>query len=214
MVRTYLISALLCAVLLPAPATAQFSFDSYVSDDLPGHVVNDLYVDFTGDTPIFEMLLSAPGKIFQHPGGDPMGGPLPFGTSFFGCGVELPASLCLDSFVTLGVEEQPFQGTVLLIAGGAVDLGGAAAATFDESLLDITWAPAGGQTFPSTGAPQLIARVTLADDTDGVVALFLQDARGSSGALEFLISGGLIVPEPSSMAMFAAAGLLVLLRRR
>ena len=56
-------------------AQAQFTWKSYTDDAVPGHVVNDLYVDYAGSTPIVEMLLDAPGLIFQDPTGAPAGGP-------------------------------------------------------------------------------------------------------------------------------------------
>lgn len=206
--------ALMLGFVVTVAAQAQFSWQSYTDPAVPGHVVNDLYVDFAGNVPIVEMLLNAPGNIFQDAVGDPTGAP-PLANL-----VGNPAfpMLAFDSFVTLGGETSPLDGTALLIAGGAVDIGGAPTATFSDSLLDITWSPAGGQTFanPNPGVGGFMARVTLVDTSQDTVTLFLQDANGSSDAFMFTAEGGafgVIIPEPSSMAMLVL-GLLGFLRRR
>lgn len=201
--------ALMLGCVVTVTAQAQFSWQSFTDPLVPGHIINDLFVDFAGEVPIVEMLLDAPGSIYQNDFGDAAGGPP--GESIVGL---VPEAL-YDTFVTLGSETSPIPGTQLLIAGGAVDIGGASGATMSPDLIDMTWSPAGGQTFPNSnpGSGMFMARVTLVDTLDGEATLYLQDANGPSGAIAFPIIGGALVPEPSSMAMLAL-GLLALLRRR
>lgn len=213
MKRTFLCWTVLLAVLSAAPAAAQFSWFSYcATDTLPGFVVNDLYVDFAGEVPIVEMLLDLPGQIYQDPFGDAAGGPPNVNL------LPLIETIRYDTFVTLGSETSPIPGTALLIAGGAVDIGGQPGSTMSEDLIDITWSPAGGQTFPNTnpGQGMLMARVTLAAGSSASITVLLQDANGSSGAVEFpfFFEPTECIPEPATGMLLLGAALMILTRYR
>ena len=95
-----------------------------------------------------------------------------------------------------------------------MDIGGAPTSTMSSDLVDITWSPAGGQTFLNTnpGTGMFMARVTLADGTNTEMTLLLQDANGPSGPFSIVIQDRCI-PEPSSGAILLL-GLWPLLRRR
>ena len=139
---------------------------------------SDLYCDDCGQ-----------GLIFQDPVGAPAGGP-PNGALLGLPGFE---ALEFDTFVTLGsVTADNPGGPAAAAHRWAVPLilVGNPAATFSDGLLDVTWSPAGGATFPiptrrEMDWGELMARVTLNSLAARKVTctLLLQDASGSSGAV-------------------------------
>ena len=193
--------ALMLGLVVTVGAQAQFEWEISSQAGPDGFVVNDLYYTPQSENPIMEMLVEAPGQIFQEPGGD----------LIFVCGPPIGATNA-DTFVTMGGDNFGALPAGLLIAGGAVDIGGDPAPMCDDSIVNMAWAPGSGQFLTPPGVRRLMARLTLANTTDSSAVVFVQDA-GTTDTAEFPIMGGQVVPEPSSIAMLAL-GLLAFLRRR
>ena len=195
--------ALMLGLVVSVGAHAQlFEWEISSQAGPAGFVVNDLYYTPSGENPIMELLVSATGQIFQEPGGDVIAV----------CGPPVSETNA-DTFVTMGGDTFATLPAGLLIAGGAVDIGGDPAPMCDENIVNMAWAPGSGQFLTPPGVRRLMSRLTLADTTESEALVFVQD--GSVTMTEaFPISGGVVgIPEPSSIAMLVI-GVLAFLRRR
>ena len=193
----FLATFVLCLVV-SVGAQAQFEWEISSQSGPNGVVVNDLYYTASTETPIIEMLIDAPGQIYQE--GDDV---------VTVCQPPL-ATTNADTFVTMGADTFAGLQAGLLVAGGAVDIAGDPDPVCDTNQINMAWAPAAGQNLTPTGVRRLMARLALLDTTDDSVVVV--DASTSAPAVEFLIRDGQVVPEPASLGMLGL-GLCFFLRR-
>lgn len=170
--RLFLIcfSALLLAGVGQADAQiTDIQVTSSASVDPTGFVVNDLSFSFNGQFTSVGLLTSglSAGDIYQDgAGGD---------TAPTSAAVSGDPSLATDTFVQFGADTSDTSITPSF-AGGAVELGGAATATFNNQLLDVTY-------FTTPGIPvtdesnYFVGRLTFANTANGTldISTFLDD---------------------------------------
>ena len=194
---------LMLGLVVSVGAQAQFEWEISSQAGPDGFVVNDLYYTPQSTNPVMEMLtVGLEGQIYQE-GVDIV---VP-------CGPPLTPTTNADTFVTMGGDTFATLPAGLLIAGGAVDIGGDPAPQCDEDVVNMAWTPGAGQFLEPPGVRRLMARLTVAEagvgsDSWGQVIVFVQDGNETRQAT-FPIP----IPEPSSVAMLAM-GLLCFLRRR
>ncbi|MEO1498724.1 MAG: PEP-CTERM sorting domain-containing protein [Planctomycetota bacterium] len=201
-------AGLLGGSAMASAAVTRYRVDSFVSEPDPGSSVgyrtNDLFIDFTGNLGGNQILLTlTEGTIFNAPPAQGGGDTAPLGvlaTTFPETG--------FDTFVGLGASTADDPGyTATSIFGGAVDLGGDPETSFGPSVMNVTFAPAVGETI-TDGTRFQIARITLSTDAQGTFVLL-----GSTldGGLPTIWSGWVIdgclncVPEPAGGVLLAAA---------
>ncbi len=149
---------------------------------LSGYVSNTWDVNTLGDKWLSAELIVdlTAGNIYQ----DGVGTDAPPNPALFGTNPTLQ----YDSYMTGGTDSEApsTTGTLPSLIGGAVDIGGAIAATFDMSSIDATWITSLA-TNPS--GELMLGRITLSDDACGTykIRIGLEDG----GASFFL--GGTIV---------------------
>ena len=180
------------------------------------HIVNDLKIDFTGTLTGQALLITlTSGSMFQESSIVP--GDTPPTTGLIG----LVPDRAFDSFVTFDELVDPT--IVPVIAGGATDLGGGSAKTFDTSGADISWFAPGG-TFIVSSSDFTVARITLTDDAAGTWQFVATTTTGNGyvsavpptlagpnvdlgGGANGIISGGTMsaVPEPSAGVLGAVS---------
>ncbi len=154
---------------------------------LPGYVSNTWNLNTVGEKWLSAELLVeglSPGDIYQNTG---IGsGDVPPNPTYF---LSNPA-LEFDSYMSGGYDSSPVQpstGTLPELMGGAVDIGGAIARTFNTSVIDATW---GSTLDPKpTDADLMLGRITLSDSAQGTYKLRI--ALDDSEAHVYL--GGVIV---------------------
>ena len=128
---------------------------------LPGYVSNTWDVTTGGDKWLSgELLVRLTGGVVYQ---DPVGGDAPPNPALFGSN----PTLAFDSYMTGGTDSAlpSTPGPLPSVLGGAVDIGGAIAATFDTSLIDATWASSLA-TKPSGNL--MLGRFTLSNDAQGI----------------------------------------------
>lgn len=130
---------------------------------LTGYRTFDVTVSGSGQLTGLQMLLeTTQGEIYQ----DPVGSSLPPNELWF----DYFPTVEFDTFVGLGGATAETSASSVIVAGGAVNLGGSSATQFDASVLNITWAPQGAM--PVFDPSEFfVARVTLSDDAHARVKL-------------------------------------------
>ncbi|TWT66932.1 hypothetical protein Pla123a_43610 [Posidoniimonas polymericola] len=145
------------------PPTTELT-STFVAEDpgaaLPGHVSNVWRLDTAGAEWLSSELRVelGVGAIYQ----DADGSEVPPDPAEFGA----RPSLQFDSYLTGGFDSKPpsYRGNLPVPVGGAIDVGGASAFTFDNENLNATWVTEE----PSNLVGDLsLARVTLTDDAQG-----------------------------------------------
>ena len=130
-----------------------------------GYIVNDLSFDFTGQFTSLGLLTSglSAGDIYQ----DGAGG----NTAPTSAAVAGDASLASDTFVQFGADTSDGPNSVTpSFAGGAVELGGNAAATINTQLLDVTYFTTPG-IFVTDEINYFSGRLTFADNANGTLEI-------------------------------------------
>ena len=182
------------------PAAAQVSSIDITTQPTSEGVVYQFFIDFAGQYTGAQLIVElTSGSIYQ----DAVGSATPPNAAF----IPVFPSLANDSFVAQGsaVAGGPFGEP--LPGGGAVDLGGAAAAQFDVAGINQAWNPAGGEVITDQ-VGFLIAQITLSTDAVGDWSLL-----ASAGGDITTVGGIFPFPEPTSAAFLGLGG-LALLRRR
>ena len=191
-------------------AKAQVSNTGWTSDggaSLDGFVVYDLTASFTGQYTGAQLIVElTAGSIYQ----DTAGGTTPPNQAV----INAIPTLEWDTFVAQGSSVADGPSGNPSPGGGAVDLGGAAAAVFSNAAINQAWNPSGGQTGTSDQTDFLLTRLTLSNDALGT-AQWLVSAAGTPLSLSLPIVDGKAIPEPTTMVL-AAFGLIgvVASRRR
>lgn len=211
------IASALCALALTAATASAVVTDIQVvqtdntvggggATGLTGWVTNDVLIDFTGQLTGVQILTSGldAGDIFQHGSGGQTAPP----AGFFG----FSPSLEFDTFITLGAFNSENADATPSVAGGAVNIGGAPSATFNNQTIDIAYFPPGG-TVISNRSDYPVARITLADTANGTLTLFAAD-EANSAPYVFAIVNGVVIPEPATLGLLGLGGLAMLRRRR
>ena len=177
------------------------------ADVLPGYVVNDLLIDFSGQYTGSQMVVAlTSGSIYQNT--SPLGSRTPPPAA----AIPIEPALQWDTFVANGGPTAETTIGQFLIGRGEIcahcfpieDEN-----TFTDESIDQTWSPAGGNVIlDQTGF--MVARVTLSDDANGLLQ-YLGSADqiigvGQPGRIEMLpIRNGFIVPEPSTVGLLVVA---------
>ena len=189
MVRS--LTALVAVCVLAGSALGAVTFSSTPVDnsgaaELDGFVTNDIKISFDGIYAVSEILLNAPGQIYQNG----VGANTPPNSAFFGGfpSLEFDTFIAQGSSTQLGPDGDP--GTI----GGAVDIGGASGHTFSNGLLDIAYGPAGGADI-SDRNDFLIARISLSNQLNGPLGAFaaLVNAGGVNAQIQGSVVNGAIV---------------------
>lgn len=207
----------ICNLILPAillailavPASAELTMldiENSNPAEVPGYVVNDLKITFTGEWLGTQVLTSTldsaahPGAAIFHNGSSNT----PPDSDFFPI---FPARE-YDTFMANG-------GYTAQTTGGVFEVGNAAnipghgqsiGGVFNASQIDKTWAPALG-TNPTDLSDYFIGRFTIADDVSGTFSIIVTAGEDIGQQMEGRIDFGKMyfgVPEPSS---FVLAGL-------
>ncbi|MEO1498723.1 MAG: hypothetical protein AAFV43_16380 [Planctomycetota bacterium] len=209
--------ACMCAVLGTSVASAATSAISVVTTpgvltDTTPVVVNDLFIDFEGELGGQQLLVTLDTGTFYNQ------------IAAFGGGDTAPLGVLTTTFPDTGLDTRVGLGaltsddlayTPTSIFGGAVNLGGDAAAAFDPTVLNVTFAPAVGETVDG-GIGYQIARLTLSSDANGIALAFSSTTDGSP-ALQLagtVVDGVVIlIPEPATGLLAALAGVFGFARR-
>jgi hypothetical protein len=177
----------LLAATAPAAVTAVFNQEDPGST-LPGYVSNTWDVG-TGTDPWLsaELLVELTnGDIYQDPAGtDAPPNPANFGSN---------PTLEYDSYMTGGTDSEApsTTGPLPSVIGGAVDIGGGTAATFDTSLIDVTWA---SSLATNPAGDLMLVRVTLSTNAQGTFKYRLGvDNLEPIIFLDGLVVGGAMLP--------------------
>jgi hypothetical protein len=176
--------------------------DTNPSEHHDNVVVNDIYVNFTGQLTGFQLLVELEsGGVYQNP------------SALIGTGATPPVGALLavdetlvsDTYTAFGGPTAEDNAGNYGLGGGAVNLGGDPAAQFDTQGVNQAWNPAGGVVV-SDRTDFLAARIALTDDANGSV-VFAGYAGGQDPGqalqLQMPIINGAIIPEPSSIAIVA-----------
>lgn len=205
-----ILTVLLVLVFAAGSAQAVISMEwVLVNDpggDTPaGYTAWDLMVTTATNLALQEFIITAanPGDIYQDTGlgSNPYTEPNP-------AGFPGTPSLEFDTYVTLGAWSY---ASPTNIAGAAVDIQGlpARTETFDDQLLDIAWAPIGGNN-SGPGTFQ-VARVTTKDGTYN--STIWEYWGKETGQVDATTASGAI-PEPTTLLLLVGPALAVLRRRR
>lgn len=203
--RVVVLPAILLLSFAPNSGWADLTYSITAPVAVGTNRTQDLIVTTSTDWLSAELLLNlTSGSIYQHPfGGTTRPNPLLIDTN---------PELAFDTFVWNGVSfTTPIDIAPVGIAGGAVDLGGNSMSTFNTSVLDVTW-----YTTATTDIGTLaLARVTLSNMATGTWRIRLSNDGGDLIVTpsQPVIDGQLVVPEPSSVALVAAASLIIVIRR-
>ena len=181
----YFILTLLLVGLTVAGASAQVTSTFTQVDPgttLEGYVSNTWDVS-TGPqgwlSAVLRVQLTS-GDIYQDAAGsDAPPNPLNFGTF---------PTLEYDSYMTGGTDSEApsTTGLVPTVVGGAVDLGGGIAATFDTEAIDATW---GSSEATNPWGELMLGRFTLSDSAQGIYSYRI----GVSGSAPTSLVGGYVV---------------------
>jgi len=184
-----------------ASAEVLLSFQPVSGPGLPaGYVSQDMVVQTDTDWLGSQLLIELEqGSVFQQPVSQG-GSDFPPNPAFF---AVFPA-LEFDTFLTGGQNDPT--STPAGIAGGAVDLGGQAAARFGEDTtgIDVAWFTT---TLDDIGL-LTTARITLSDDAAGTWKALVAVQSGTGGTNHVFqgpIAAGQMVPEPGTLALLALA---------
>lgn len=183
------LALVLCTIAAPSFAAVTFSSTQVPNAAggaaLNGFITNDIKVTFTGQYTGSQALIELTGAatpIYQ----DAVGSAAPPAAAFIG----VFPSLAFDSFAAQGSPTAAGPNGDPSLGGGAVDLGGAAGATFTSALINQAWNPAGGVTITDQ-TDFLIGRFTLAATANGT-AKFLASAGGTPVTTTLQVVNGVI----------------------
>lgn len=211
--RPLVAAVLLLGLTGVAQAEVVLSFQPVSGPGLPaGYVSQDMMIQTSTDWMGSQLLVELQqGSVFQQPVAQGGGNFPPFPALF-----SLYPALEFDTFLTGGQNDptRPPAG----IAGGAVDLGGQAAARFGEDTtgIDVAWFTT---TTNDTGE-LTVARITLSADAMGTWKALVAVRSGSGGenhVFQGPVVSGQMVPEPGSVGLLGGAALvlgLLLVRSR
>jgi hypothetical protein len=138
-----------------------------------------------------------------------------------------------DSYLTAGQKlgadtmyEDLMSWVQASIAGGAVDLGGAAAAVFNNNAINAAWFT----TYDDEIGTLVIAQVTLKNDAQGTWKFITMNAGGDvihpldtldplwddplGGHQHMAIHSGVMTPEPATLSLLVLGGVAALIRRK
>lgn len=189
-IRLFLFAAAAVSASISQAAITDISFQTVDNSAggaaLDGYVTQDIYVTGTGQLTSIELLLDggAAGSIYQ----DGVGNNLAPNAAFF---PTFP-SLEFDTFVGLGGKVSGM-GFTPSVAGGAVDIGGAAASTFTNAKIDMTWFPAGGDAI-NDPTDYFVGRVTLKNDVSGAFNIAAFTGTESFIQMDVPIANGVMNP--------------------
>ncbi|QDT67324.1 hypothetical protein MalM25_02210 [Planctomycetes bacterium MalM25] len=220
---TYTVRLAIAALTLLslAPASAQTNRFRYCQVEDPavpaGYVANEILIDFEGRLFGQQMIVRLDsGSIYQ----DPFGGETPPNALLF----NAVPSLEFDTFVTMGGATSDESEPLLVIGASTEFTASGGMKQFDESGINIAWAPATGVVVEDrTRFP--IARLTLSNDANGTILLYSN--AGGEGVISNAMrieNGGTgplawppideCLPEPTSAAIALLASLALSANRR
>jgi hypothetical protein len=173
---------------------------------LAPYATTDLKVSFTGQYQVAELFLNLPANsIYQDGFGQANGAPP--NSAFFG----LVPSLPFDTFFAQGTAGSPGADGEPSVVGGAVDIGGAPAPTFDTQKLDIAFGPSGGTDIQNRN-DFLVARLSINRQVNAPLGsvLALVTSEGVNASIAGSIVDGAVVFElPNSPPEVGDLGPLV-----
>ncbi|MDC0935719.1 hypothetical protein OAS39_05495 [Pirellulales bacterium] len=189
--KYYLLSILIvgCAATNAAAAVTTTFNQVDPGGTLPGYVSNTWDVTTGSDAWLSAELLVqlTGGDVYQ----DPAGTDVPPDPALFGGNPALE----YDSYMTGGTDSAlpSTTGPLPTVIGGAVDIGGAIATTFDTSIVDATWVSSLA-TKPSGNL--MLGRFTLSDDAEGIYGYRIGvDNNGPTTYLGgFVVNGAMTDP--------------------
>jgi len=201
-------SAAIAAAIVLASTTAALCGPTLLFQETPNtaslapqYLTNDMIFITSSDWLSAQLLITlSSGSIYQHS----FGGNTPPNPAL----VAAFPDLAFDTFVAGGsLDITP------MIVGGAVDLGGGAAAVCNESVVNLTWATTNTNDIGNL----LLGRITLSRDAQGTWAARVSNVGDGAGFYSGPIVGGAMVPEPATASMLLCAAMLALgwqMRRR
>lgn len=205
------ITVMACASVAQAQVTALHIVSQPApADVLPGYVVNDLLIGFTGEYTGSQMIVDlTSGSIYQHS----LGIDKPPNSDLFAGDPNVE----FDTFLANG-------GATAGDTAGSFELGGAAvnlnapyvdmSPVFDDERINQAWHPAGGNDILDQ-TDFMVARVTLSEDATGTlkyiaaanhvigVAGFPPGEFASHPTVILPIRNGFIIPEPATWGLLA-----------
>lgn len=195
---------------------AQDGLLDYLGVTIAGtHVANEITVTTSSDWLSAQLYVNptTDGDLFQYPfdpydvsPASPSQGLIDTGAPPF---VPPLTGIEYDCYISDGT-----MGSTVTIAGGAVDIGGGTAFTFDDDLLDIAW---GTNATTDIGTLRL-AMVTLPNNATGTWSFQATADPPEVGPKVIVLGGsivdGKLIPEPATMGLLAIGGLALLRRRR
>ena len=200
-----LVATIMVVALAAGVASAELTavWDSGTTEPtLAGHVYNRLTVTTDADWTQCQLLIALDsGAVYQE--------------SFFGAELTTvgptPEQIAFSPSIEFDSYVQGAGGEVG-VAGGAVDIGGAAASTFDTTGIDFAWFT----TETDDIGVLMLAQATLSDDAMGTWALRVSNAAGANTVVldGGPVENGALIPEPATMSLVVLGALAMLRRRR
>lgn len=177
---------------------------------MAGYVTVDYMFSFTDQLTGVQLLSEgfSAGSFYQSQYGS--------NTAPSGALIGFEPTLAYDTFMTMGGLTAETSEDVL-IAGGAVNLGGGPGATFSSDKLDVAWAPAAG-VIVEDQADYLVARLTMPDTANGTLHWLVGTSSGNVVISSAITNGSPILtppdwPEPGTAVLVGLGGLMLMRRR-
>lgn len=162
---------------------------------IPGYSTYDMYIDTDGtwccSAMVFEL---SQGSFYQ----DPLGG------------ITKPSPALISLVPTVEFDTYVAEGDYLdiIVLPGAGDVGGEPFLIFDETILNLSWAPPGGAR--STGRFHLV-RVSITSDAEG--SWIMGTVGTGIPRIDFAGTVEDLVPEPGTFGLLAVPAVLIARRR-